>query len=480
MKKQKKIILFGAGEVGLAALEVYGNAVVYFADNDPSKQGKVIAGREVLSPTEMKQLLQREKLYQVVITSGSYQEEIAAQLKALGVKCFFHYLKLKPLHRIREEINRYCTESVYLYTSDPEYAELILSLCFPEGIEVKKWEYSEDGVAEGKKSPVLVLCKDSATECIRIAAKYEGKVLSLCNTIRAFYDTDCFLIENQTPPRTEEDMREEIRQFRGEYIRILNQCADAKATYGCGKPVNISIETINRCNGSCSFCPASAHNDRRRRELMEQTLFEKLMDELEEWEYDGELALYANNEPFLDSRLPELAAYARARVPQSCIRVLTNGTLLSLELLERILPSVDILFIENYSDNNQMHETVRRIYEYCMDHPEKQKKIAIWMRNQTEILSSRGGLAPNRTQIDDYGDCRCGQPFESMYIHPNGDCSICCADVFGEIILGNAAEQSLRDIWNGKRYQTVRTELSGGRKNIEKCRSCDQFIAYNI
>ena len=80
--------------------------------------------------------------------------------------------------------------------------------------------------------------------------------------------------------------------------------------------------------------------------------------------------------------------------------------------------------------------------------------------------------------MDDYGNHSCTQPFLSMYIHPNGDCSICCADVYGDVILGNAAQKTLEEIWHSEKYEKVRKLISKGRKSLERCKGCDQFIAY--
>ena len=38
----------------------------------------------------------------------------------------------------------------------------------------------------------------------------------------------------------------------------------------------------------------------------------------------------------------------------------------------------------------------------------------------------------------------------------NGDVSLCCQDVNGEVILGNINEQSLAEIFTGERFRLVR------------------------
>ena len=70
-------------------------------------------------------------------------------------------------------------------------------------------------------------------------------------------------------------------------------------------PCLISIETINRCNSSCAFCPANKNTDKRPFAKMEEGLFHKIIGELSDLEYDGYLNLYVNNEPFMDVRIEE-------------------------------------------------------------------------------------------------------------------------------------------------------------------------------
>ena len=45
---------------------------------------------------------------------------------------------------------------------------------------------------------------------------------------------------------------------------------------------HVEIETINRCNGVCAFCPVNINNDSRVFSIMQEELFEKIIDELAE------------------------------------------------------------------------------------------------------------------------------------------------------------------------------------------------------
>ena len=66
----------------------------------------------------------------------------------------------------------------------------------------------------------------------------------------------------------------------------------------------------------------------------------------------------------------------------------------------------------------------------------------------------------------------CQHPWMSMTIKSNGEAAMCMEDFNNEIILGNAREESLYDIWNGEKYRQFRRDhftLTPGIKCIERC-----------
>lgn len=87
---------------------------------------------------------------------------------------------------------------------------------------------------------------------------------------------------------------------------------------------SIEIETVNRCNGTCSFCPVNVNQPQREYAKMNSKLFEKIISELHMIDYNGELALFSNNEPFLDERIIEFSKMAKDRVPNACLYLYTK------------------------------------------------------------------------------------------------------------------------------------------------------------
>lgn len=238
---------------------------------------------------------------------------------------------------------------------------------------------------------------------------------------------------------------------------------------------HVEIETVNRCNGNCDFCPVSRKNDTREYKEMPQELFEKIIDELAELNYSGKLALFSNNEPFLDEKIIERHRYARVKLPNARLHLFTNGTLLTLEKFIEIVDLLDELIIDNYQQELHLIKPCQIIAEYSKEHPELTKKVTIVLRKPHEILSSRGGDAPNRKQLVSYGEDRCILPYKQLIIRPDGKVSLCCNDPLGKNTLGDVSKDSLVDVWFNDRFKMVRKCLYEGRKNWKHCEFCDVF-----
>lgn len=240
---------------------------------------------------------------------------------------------------------------------------------------------------------------------------------------------------------------------------------------------SIEIETYNRCNGVCDFCPVSVQNETRVKKTMTNELFQKIINELKELNYDGSICLFSNNEPFLDDRIIEFQKYARRLLPKAHLYLYTNGTLLTVEKFKSVIEYLDELIIDNY--NQQLHfiPAVQKIADYCSNNDELKKKVTIILRKPKEILTSRGGDSPNKS-LDgmEFSDDSCIFPFTQMIVRPDGKVSLCCNDPLGRYTLGDLNTQRIKDVWYGEQYKTIRNKIVAGRKYLEKCSKCDVFL----
>lgn len=236
----------------------------------------------------------------------------------------------------------------------------------------------------------------------------------------------------------------------------------------------VEIETINRCNGVCPFCPINRNNDTREFARMSEELFNKIVTELGELDYRGNLALFSNNEPFIDVRIIDFAQIARKAVPNAFIHLYTNGTLLTEQKIIDILPYLDRMIIDNYDDDLHLTEQSRIADRLCKQNPEIDKKLEIHLRKLNEILYTRGGQAPNNAKKKPF-NMPCNLPAHQLIIRPTGHVSLCCNDALGKYTLGDVNKNSLLEIWNSEKYIKIREELAKDRTGLEICKYCDTF-----
>ena len=328
---------------------------------------------------------------------------------------------------------------------------------------------------------IIIVASQSRTYALRAYLNREiGNGIKIISPFikSAYYDTEELIVNSyvrDVGDITEEEwnaaiVRNPNRIVVDEYIAELNRKLPLFE--------HIEIETINRCNGKCDFCPVSVIHDIRERHVMEEWLFQNIIDQLADLEYAGRLATFSNNEPFLDSRIIKFNCYAREKLPRARIHLFTNGTVMGIKAFTDIIDYLDELIIDNYNQKLELNDNSKAVKEYCDSHPELKKKVTIVLRKENEILTSRGGEAPNRMQKESYPLDKCVLPFKQLIVRADGKVSLCCNDPYGRMTLGDTRCESLTDIWYGKRFEAVREKLLHGRGMVEHCKYCDTFMLF--
>ena len=240
-------------------------------------------------------------------------------------------------------------------------------------------------------------------------------------------------------------------------------------------PLVVNLETINRCNSTCSFCTANKNAEKRPYRRMEDSLFYSIIDQLADWGYTGHLTLYGNNEPFLDTRIVEFHKYCREKLPHSFIFLSSNGLLLTVDKVKEIIPYVNQLIINNYCRDMKLHDNVKEIYEYAKSHPEEFKdvELLIQMRYMDAVLSNRAGRAPNKTNDVKIIRETCLMPYTDMFIFPDGRMVICCCDNFEATTLADLTKTPLKEAWNSPEYRKLRKDIRTSRADYAFCKYCD-------
>lgn len=238
-------------------------------------------------------------------------------------------------------------------------------------------------------------------------------------------------------------------------------------------PCLISIETINRCNSNCAFCPVNKTADPRPFQKMDEQLFKKIIQELADVNYNGYLNLYVNNEPLADKRIEEWYRFAKEQLPNAKTLMYTNGTLLNLERFKKLAPYVDKMIINNYSDKLVLHENINTLYEFVKnDDRYRNSDITIQIRYIKEILSNRAGDAPNKKRRKN-NHWECIMPYTDLTIFPNGVVGLCCSDALEKTNYGNISVSNIFDIWSSEQYRELRKMIGNDRSKYSFCLGCD-------
>ncbi len=240
-------------------------------------------------------------------------------------------------------------------------------------------------------------------------------------------------------------------------------------------PLVVNLETINRCNSTCSFCTANKNAEKRPYRRMEDELFYRIIDQLADWGYKGHLTLYGNNEPWLDTRIVEFHKYCREKLPECFIFMSTNGLILDIEKVKAITPYVNQLIINNYCRDMKLHENIREIYEYVKANENEfsDVDILIQIRYMDAVLTNRAGSAPNKKNTTKVIKETCLMPFTDIFIFPDGRMGICCCDNFEVTTMADLNQVTIKEAWNSKEYQHARKLIKDGRQNYPFCKYCD-------
>lgn len=238
----------------------------------------------------------------------------------------------------------------------------------------------------------------------------------------------------------------------------------------------IELETINRCNGECSFCPVNRKDDKRKFKIMDEGLFKSIVNQLRDMDYDGRIQIFSNNEPLLDKRICDFAKYVKETCSKAHLSIFTNGILLTEDKFNELIKYCDTFCIDHYYEGEpKLPENIKKIVEICNQTPILKRKVIIQMINKKEIRNNRGGQSKNR-HFTYQLKTNCRLPFKQVIVRPDGKLSLCCNDALGVYTLGDLTQQTLIDVWNGEKYKSIRDTLAQkGRKGVALCKYCDNF-----
>ncbi len=311
---------------------------------------------------------------------------------------------------------------------------------------------------------------------------------------------------------------ERWKKYRSEdYFEYRRKWYDNPANMIVGDfPIHLDVEITNFCNLGCPMCPRTVQIKEGifgKVEHIDFNLFKKLIDEGAE---NGLCSVKFNylGEPLMHPRVAEMVKYCKDR---GILDVMfnTNGVLLKEKMSYDLLEAgIDGIFISFDSVKKEEYESIRvgAKFEDVVNNVKQFTRI----RNSnekffgTQIRISKI-LLPTESEQDlldyikfweDHVDVigfgslldlegshempynpkyRCDQPWQRLFVRQDGIIFPCCIDSKKNYVLGNAFQESIREVWNGEKLNSLRKAHKCGRYNeIGMCKNCEYLCGISI
>lgn len=263
------------------------------------------------------------------------------------------------------------------------------------------------------------------------------------------------------------DLLKQIRKFKRKLFFVVFRCPKYKFL---PTPLfqHVNIQTNNRCTRRCHFCYYGIIKELPPLELMSEYLFKKIINELVELNFKGRISLYELNEPMTDERIYKFLSYIRKKLPRVFQLIVSNGDLLNRDKAENLFDSgLDELWVNCYLEG-----VVNRnvdLVEYLRNKNHKAKIIRNY--KATEWDSRAGNIKKYYRKAK---EASCELIYKQIIIKPSGKISSCVNDFFDINVMGNANNQTMKEIWFGNNFEKLRRQLiNKKRQNIELCSKCD-------
>jgi len=291
-----------------------------------------------------------------------------------------------------------------------------------------------------------------------------------------------------------------------DYRRLWNENPAAQVVRDY--PLLVDLEMSSRCNLECPMCPTVTEEfvDKRvkpfKRGSMDFKLVRKIIDEIAGKVYA--LRLSWVGEPTLNPRFIDAIRYAKEKGIGE-VSFLTNGTKLRLEYFKQIADAgADWITVsidgmgETYNKIRaplKFEETlqkIRDIHAYKKAHGLSKpvmKIQGVWPAVRENPQAFYDTFAPlvdlvafnplidylhKDTDIVYEEKFCCPQLYQRLVISSSGNAALCSNDDMVDVVLGNAFEQSVHEIWHGEKMNSIRAlhAQPDGFKKVSPCVRC--------
>lgn len=287
-------------------------------------------------------------------------------------------------------------------------------------------------------------------------------------------------------------------------------------------PFIVQFFPIYACNFTCQYCHFSIKKEDRcfvtDKIEMSWELYQKCIDEMKQFsDKIKTLRFVGMGEPLIHPDIARMVEYAKKAEIANRIEILTNGSLLTPKLsdaliaagLDRMVISLQGVTAEKYEeiskiklDFDKFVSNIRYFYEHKKETHMYLKVVDIALENELErekffsifgdICDSIGietasplfpGVEYNaelekQNSITQFGQQIihtdiCPQPFFTLQINPDGKVVGCYSVTYPEI-LGDCNDNTVTEIWSGKKYNDFRVRMLEGKDTVcDVCRECN-------
>lgn len=286
-------------------------------------------------------------------------------------------------------------------------------------------------------------------------------------------------------------------------------------------PYEFYIEITNTCNLRCSMCARPSM--KRATGIMDDKLFTKIIDEIAKKQPYAYLHYYGIGESLLDPSLFEKLEYAKSKDICNSILFSNGQLLLKNDNYKKLADSkVAVIGVDLDGFSKETYEKIRvggdfetvkrgieKLYEYvrtknlntrieiayqiypklnedeispfiawCNASAYEYKLVTLhgWAGLRDDLPSSNTeGLAAQH-HVKRTGAC--SSLMSSLVIGWDGRVALCFQDADMQEVLGNIAETSIQEVWEGSHLQKRLQHLSG--KFTGLCEKCTSFTAVNL
>lgn len=263
----------------------------------------------------------------------------------------------------------------------------------------------------------------------------------------------------------------------------INQHLEESQTQPSAPPFFSLIEfnLSGLCNRTCVFCPRSNPEVYpNRNEHIPLELYEKIMGELAEVEYNGLILYSAFGEPLLYKNIEMLLRLSKQYCPNVRNETVTDGDFVTPDKLRSLFDAgLDTLLISMYDGPEQEEYFTNMKNEVGLS----DKQIVLrkrWLPPEEHYgitLSNRAGminlpvvgLGPIATALKK----PCFYPFYQTLVDYDGAVLLCPHDWGKKLIAGNLNDQTIHEIWNNSVMRRVRRNMANSDRNFSPCDVCD-------